>query len=589
MNILDKKFFGFIGFKKIPKAPWNKFYQKKHMNINVLNESIYQYLKRHIINFKNNIAIEYYGTTITYHEFLEKIDICSKAFQKEGVRRGDVVSIISANIPEALISFYALNKIGAVVNFLHPMLSINEIKDILNAYSVPYVVAMDIVLTKLNKILDDVHVNRVIVISAKDFMPIPIKIAYEITQGRKIKRPHHPIYISWKDFILAGKNSASEENSINVKKDTPAIIMQSGGSTGTPKGIVLSNGNINAASIQAKIALPDLNYEDIILGIMPIFHGFGFQVSINDAFNIGAKVVLIPQFKASHFDQLIKKYKPSVLVGVPTLFMALTNNEGMKNVHLEQLKYVIAGGDSFSKEKVKKINQFLHQHGAKTNFTQGYGMTEAVAAISFDLKYATREGTVGIPWPGTYVKIVKPGTEEELHYGLDGEICITGPTVMLGYYDNIKETNDALRIHSDGNLWLHSGDLGSMDQDGFISFKGRIKRMIVTSGYNVYPSQVEEVIERHPAVMDASVIGIPHPYKMEVVKAFIALKKGHKETPFLREDLLQLCKNNLANYAIPKEFEFRQSLPKTIVGKVDFRKLQMENRKIRRDEYEKNK
>lgn len=584
MGILDMKFFHFIGIKRKPKAPWGKFYQKKHMNIIVPNMNIYEYFVKHAERYIDNDAIEYFGTKLTYREFLEVIDKCSRSYKSIGVRKGDVVSIISANVPEALISFYALNKIGAVCNMLHPMLSENEIKDILNKYSTVVLVMLDITYSKVKKIIKDTEVYKTIVLSAKDSMGFFTKIGYELTQGFKVEKPHKSEnYIYWKEFIKLGENYAVEKN-VSTGKDFPAAILQSGGSTGTPKGIVLSNGNFNAATIQAKIALPDLNSDDVILGIMPIFHGFGLEVSINDAFCVGAKVVLIPTFKASEFDKLLTKYKPSVLVGVPTLFEAMTNNERMDNVKLNNLKYVIAGGDSFNKSKVIKINDFLHEHGAQTNFTQGFGMTEAVAAISFDLKYASHPGSVGIPWPGTYVKIVKPGTDQEVPYGADGEICISGPTVMLGYYNDEKETNDALRIHKDGNIWLHSGDIGVMDKDGFITYKQRLKRMIVSSGYNVYPSQIEEVLERHPAVLDSTVIGIPHPYKVEVAKAYIVLKKGYRESSSLKNELLELCAKNLSNYSIPKEWEFRKSLPKTIVGKVDFRKLQEENKRSRENE-----
>ena len=584
MGILDMKFFHFIGINRRPKAPWAKFYQKKHMNIIVPNENIYEYFNRHAQGYLDNTAIEYFGTKISYRSFLEKIDTCYKAFRSQGVRKGDVVSIISANIPEALYSFYALNRIGAVCNMLHPLLSENEIKDILNKYSTAVVVAMDITYSKLKNIIKDTDVYKTIIISAKDSMNFITKLGYEITQGYKVEKPKKSEnYIYFKDFIELGENyTAREEN--KTGKDFPAAILQSGGSTGTPKGIVLSNGNFNSATIQAKIALPDLDSNDVILGIMPIFHGFGLEVSINDAFCVGAKVVLVPTFKASEFDKLLTKHKPSVLVGVPTLFEAMTNNSRMKNVDLSNLKYVIAGGDSFNTNKVNMINDFLHSHGAKTNFTQGFGMTEAVAAVSFDLKYASRPGSIGIPWPGTYVKIVKPGTDEEVPYGTDGEICISGPTVMLGYYNDEKETNNALHIHKDGNIWLHSGDIGVMDKDGFITYKQRLKRMIISSGYNVYPSQIEEVLERHPAVLDSSVIGVPHPYKVEVAKAYIVLKKGFHDSLSLRNELKELCEKNLAKYSIPKEWEFRKSLPKTIVGKVDFRKLQEENMKVRRDE-----
>ena len=584
MGILDMKFFHFIGIKKKPKAPWKKYYQKKHMNINVPNENVYEYFYRHAQRNLNNIAIKYYGTKVTYKSLLDNINKCYKSYSKIGVRKGDVVTIISANIPEAIYSFYALNRLGAVCNMLHPLLSENEIKEALNKYSTALVVAIDVTYSKLKNIIDETEVYKTIIISAKDSMDLITKIGYEITQGYKVEKPkNNKKFIFYKDFIKMGENYTVEKE-VKTGKDFPAAILQSGGSTGKPKGIVLSNGNFNSATIQAKIALPDLSSDDIILGIMPIFHGFGLEVSINDPLCVGAKVVLIPRFKASEFDKLLKKYKPSLLVGVPTLFEAMTNNTKMDNIDLSNLKYVIAGGDSFNKVKVKKINEFLHNHSAKTNFTQGFGMTEAVAAVSFDLKYASRPGSIGIPWPGTYVKIVKPGTDEEVPYGQDGEICISGPTVMLGYYNDEKETNDALHIHKDGNIWLHSGDIGVMDKDGFITYKQRLKRMIISSGYNVYPSQIEEVLEKHPAVLDSSVIGVPHPYKVEVAKAYIVLKKGYHETISLKKELKELCKKNLAAYSIPKEWEFRKSLPKTIVGKVDFKKLQEENMRMREDE-----
>ena len=589
MGIMNMKFFKFLGFKTKPKSPWDKFYPKKDMNITSPNKSLYRFLKDKV-NEENydKIAITYFNTHKTYKEFFNEINITAAAFKSQGIRKGDVVTILSANIPEALTSFYALNKIGAIANILHPLLSENEIKKALQDYSTVLLIAMDICYTKIKNIIKDTNVYKTIIISARDSMDLITKIAYDITQGRKIEKPqNNELYIKWKDFYNKGKNYDNKNIEEQGLRDTPAVILQSGGSTGTPKGIVLSNGNFNSATIAATKAYPDLCKEDKILGILPIFHGLGLEVGMNDALYVGAELILIPTFKAKEFDKLLTKHKPTVLLGVPTLFEALTTNERMDGVSLSQLKYVIGGGDTLNKNRVNKINEFLHNHGAKTNFIQGYGMTEAVAAVCVDLRYASRPGTIGIPWPGIYLKIVKPETDEEVPYGTDGEICISGPVVMLGYYNNEKETNYALHIHKDGNIWLHSGDIGCMDKDGFISYKQRIKRMIVTSGYNVYPSQIEEVLESHKAVMDATVIGIPHPYKVEVGKAYIALKKGYNETEKLKKELIDLCKKNLAHYAIPKEWEFRKSLPKTIVGKVDFRKLQLENIEKRKNEKKK--
>lgn len=583
MSIFDFRLLSFIGIKKTPKAPWSKYYKKTAMKIYLKDENIYDFMKRKMIkhSFENNTAINYYGTKITYKEFMKKIDNCANKFLSIGIRKYDIVTILSANVPEALISFYALNKIGAVSNILHPLLSENEIKEALNKYETKCLVALDITIDKIDKVLPDTEVKKVIVISPSNSMNMILKTMYNIKtfkKNYKNKLILSHTYMSWNKFMKLKTINNNYEN--KPLKDDPALILQSGGSTGTPKGIVLSNGNINASTVAAINAYPDLCKEDKILGIMPIFHGFGLEVSINDAFCVGAEVVLIPTFKASKFHELLIKHKPTVIVGVPTLFEALTTNKHMDNVNLSNLKYVIAGGDTLNRNRVQNINDFLHRRGAKTNMIQGYGLTEAVAAVSVDLRDLSRPGTIGIPWPGVYVGIFKPNTDEELDYDIDGEICVCGPTVMLGYYNNESETNLALKHHKDGNIWLHTGDIGSMDKDGFITYKQRLKRIIITSGYNVYPSQIEEVLLSHDAVLNASVIGVPHQYKKEVAKAFIVLKKGYKKSDELKEELIRLCQKNLAVYSIPKEIEFMDSLPKTVVGKVDFNKLREQSKRM---------
>ena len=590
MGLFDFRLLSFIGIKIPPKAPWKKYYNRKHMKIWLKDENIYDFLLRKIEKhgYIDKTAINYFGTRISYRTFIKKIDETADKFLTLGVKKFDIVTILSGNVPEALYAFYALNKIGAVANMLHPLLSQNEIKDALNRYDTKYVVALDTTLKTLKKIVDDTKVERVIVISPDDSMNIFMKLIYRFsTIKTKFKMPlDKNLYISWKKFLKLKREDIYYDKT--PQKDDPALILQSGGTTGTPKGIVLSNGNINASTVAALNAYPDLCEDDRILGIMPIFHGFGLEVSINDAFCCGAEVILIPLFKASKFHKLLIKHNPTVLVGVPTLFEALTKNKEMEDVDLSALKYVIGGGDTLNKQRVEEINEFLHKHGARTNMIQGYGLTEAVAAVSVDLRDLSRPGTIGIPWPGVYVGIFEPNTEERVDYGEDGEICVCGPTVMLGYYNNEGETNLALRHHRDGNVWLHTGDIGSMDEDGFITYKQRLKRMIVSSGYNVYPSQIEEVLEKHEAIDGVSVIGIPHPYKVEVPKAFVVLKKGYKLNDELKEDLIKHCRKSLAAYSIPKEFEQLDRLPKTMIGKVDFKKLKEDSVKEMKIKHGKN-
>ena len=571
--------------QKMMKTPWTKYYKKEDRKIKIEDISIYQMLVKNNGSRDKNVAINYYGTLITYKELFYKINQAANAFRSQGTRRGDIVTICMPNTPEALIAFYAINKIGAVANMIHPLSGEQEIKNYLISTHSVMLIMIDICYEKVKNVIKETDVYKTIVTSASDSMGFLLTFGYQVTQGYKIKKPKRSEeYVYWKDFIRKGLNYRDTAE-ITVGKDTPAVILHSGGTTGNPKGIVLSNGNFNALSTQAKIVFSEVGPKDKVLAIMPIFHGFGLGVSINAPLALGCEVILVPQFNAKKFDKLLEKYKPNILFGVPTLFEALinTNNE---HLNLSMVKYVISGGDSLSPALERRINVFLANHKARIQISQGYGMTESLAAVAVAFGKANKPGSIGIPLPSNYIKIVKPRTQDEVPYGEDGEICISGPTVMLGYLDNEKETNEMLQIHKDGLIWLHTGDMGTMDEDGVIFYRQRIKRMIISSGYNIYPAHVEQVIEEHPAVLKCTVVGIPHPYKIEVPKAYIVLKNGYKPLS-VRKSIREHCKKNLAAYAIPYEFEYRKSLPKTLIGKVDFKKLQEENsehRKSVRDE-----
>lgn len=560
--------------QKMIKTPWAKFYNKNDLKIKCDNISMYESLKRVVSLYENHYCINYYGKKITYREFLNSIDKAALAFRSQGVRRGDVVTICMPNTPEAMICFYAINKIGAISNMIHPLSGEVEIKNYLTSTSSVMLVMIDVCYEKVKNIISETNVYKTIVVSARDSMPTFTGLGYQFVRGYKVKRPNKSeAYLYWKDFMkkAAGYSSFS---SVKVSNDDPAVILHSGGTTGNPKGIILSNGNFNALTEQAKIVFSDIEVGDRVLGIMPIFHGFGLGVSTIGPFILGCELVMIPEFNAKKFDKLLEKYRPNVIFGVPTLYEALVNTQDM-SLDLSNLKYAISGGDSLSISLIRRVNLFLREHGSKIKISQGYGMTESLAAITLSFGKAYREGSIGIPFPGNYIKIVVPGTQDEVPYGEDGEICVSGPTVMLGYLDNEKETNEMLQIHKDGLVWLHTGDIGMMSDEGILYYKQRLKRMIISSGYNIYPSYVEEVIESHPSVLKCSVVGIPHPYKVEVPKAFIVLKNDYNPLT-VKASIKEYCKKNLASYAIPREFEFRKSLPKTLIGKVDFKRLREE-------------
>ena len=313
-----------------------------------------------------------------------------------------------------------------------------------------------------------------------------------------------------------------------------------------------------------------------MLSVMPVFHGFGLGIGIHTPLVAGGTCVLIPQFNVKTYAHTLVKQKPNLIPGVPTLFEALLRAEDLENADLSFLRGIFSGGDSLSPELKKKVDAFLHEHGCTQQIREGYGTTECVTASCLTPKDYARKGSIGVPFPDTYYKIVAPGTTTEVDPNTEGEICVSGPTVMIGYMDNMEETLHTLRRHHDGRIWLHTGDLGYMDQDGFVYFRQRIKRMIITSGYNVYPSRLENIIDANEKVLLSCVIGVKDPYRVQRVKAYVVPMPGVEPTEELKQEILTYCASRIAKYAMPREIEFRKELPKTLVGKVAYRVLEEE-------------
>lgn len=556
---------------------WKKFYTKEERNAKAPNETIYETFSKYATRHPNDKALNYFGKHITYKMMMEKIDDVADSFMDMGVGRYDIVTVVMPNTPEALYAFYAISKIGAVANMLHPLSSEVEIVNCLKNTESKYMVVVDASYDKIAEDLTATKVEKIIGVSAGLSMPLYMRVGYYLTAGRKFKKPHKEMFVSWSKFL---RLYSSKQNIIRERnvKDTAAVILQSGGTTGVSKGIVLSNGNFASMFVQARIFWKGLEAGDKILAIMPVFHGFGLALSIHCPLCIGCEVILLPKFDAKTFDKLLDKYRPNLVFGVPTLFEALINAKNVKNLDLSALKYIVSGGDSLPVSLQEKLNVYLKEHGSKAKISQGYGMTECLAGCIVNLGISDKNGCIGIPGPHIDVKIVEPFSQKEVKDGVAGEICISGPTVMLGYLNNEEETNNALQVHSDGFTWLHTGDIGYISpEDGLVYYEQRLKRMIISSGYNVYPKQIEEVIESHEAVLSCVVVGIPHPYKVEVAKACIVLKNDVLDTPFLRASIKKHCEKHLAKYEQPYKYDFRKALPRTKLGKIDFKKLQDEN------------
>lgn len=561
------------------KYLWEHFYKDKN-EIKIPDLSFYEYMMEETKSFKNNDAINYFGRKITYKLFWEYIDRCAKSLKSLGVREGDVITICMPNTPEAAICFFACNKIGAIANMIHPLSAEEEIKHYINTTKSVLLVAFNQCYSKVRNIIKDTNVYKVVIVSASESMPIILNGLYNVTKGRKEEKPkHNSLYMFWKEFLNYGN---FYEGKIDVKKgaEDPAVILHSGGTTGIPKSIVLPNRSLTGITEQAKLGFDRLYPGDSILTVLPLFHCFGLVVCMYSPLCLGVCCILVPTFDAKRFDKLLTKYQPTVIAGVPTLYEALLKNEHMKGVDLSQVKYVISGGDSFSVQRNELVNEFLHEHGCKYNVTQGYGMTETCGPAAFGIYDCGKLGSFGIPLHGNVIKIVNPETYEEVKTGEIGEICIRSVASMLEYLNNPEETEKAFKLHQDGIKYLHTGDLGYMDEEGAFFYVQRIKRIIISSGYNVYPQHIENVLRDCEYVKDACVVGVPHPYKKEIAKAFIILEDGVEETYTVKKNIMDYAKKNLAHYMLPREYIYKKEFPKTKLAKTDYKKLEEEAKKI---------
>ena len=558
-------------------APWRAYYGNTPASLDYPRLTMYQMVAETAKKYPKTLAYTFMGKGTTYEEFVQRIDRAAKGLVKLGIRKGNRVTICMPNTPQALDCFYALNRIGAIPNMIHPLSAAQEIAFYLNASHSKAVLTLDQFYGKVAEILPQLDDDcKVIIARITDELPFPLSVLYPMTKAaRQVPKLPKKGYTLWTDLTSSGKD-------VTLPKDTGkandcGAILYSGGTTGTTKGIMLSNLNFNALGLQTIAASGFKSIAGMkMLSIMPVFHGFGLGIGIHTVLIGGATCILVPQFSIKEYANILIKQKPQLIPGVPTLFEALLRADGLQDADLSFLKGIFSGGDSLSPELKKKVDAFLKEHGCTEQIREGYGTTECVTASCLTPKDYARSGSIGVPFPDTYYKIVKVGTTEEVEPNTEGEICVSGPTVMLGYMDNPTETAQTLRRHFDGRVWLHTGDLGFMDQDGFVYFRQRIKRMIITSGYNVYPSQLENIIDGHEKVLLSCVIGVKDDYRGQRVKAYVVPMPGVEPTEELKKNILDYCSHHIAKYAMPRELEFRKELPKTLVGKVAYRVLEEE-------------
>ncbi len=558
------------------EAPWLNYFGRIPHTIDYPQDTIYSLVAKTAARLPELPAYEFMNRVTNYREFLKAIDKAAGALAALGIGAGDRVTICMPNSPQALHCFYALSKLGAISSMIHPLSATQEITFYLDTADSKAILTLDRFYSKVKKACDSAKRKPLLLIATiqEELSPL-MKLGYALTQARKFpKLPKDNSYILWSDVL---KNSAKLTPHSHSCREC-ACILFSGGTTGTTKGICLSDYNFNALALQTIAASGCETIEGCtMLSVMPVFHGFGLGIGIHTALVGGAKCILVPNFSVKTYAELLRKKKPNFIPGVPTLFEALLRAEKLDKLDMSFLKGVFSGGDSLSVELKHKVDAFLKAHNAKVQIREGYGTTECVTASCLTPVDYAREGSIGIPFPDTYYKIVKPGTTQELSAEEEGEICLFGPTVMLGYLDKPEETALVLQQHSDGKLWLHTGDLGKMDSDGFVYFKQRIKRMIISSGYNIYPGQLENIIDGHEKVLLSCVIGVKDPYKMQKVKAYVVLRPEYSPSEAVKAELMAYCAERIARYAMPYDIEFRKELPKTLVGKVAYRELEKES------------
>ena len=534
--------------------------------------TIYDLLKESGQKYRNNIAYDFMGKKVTYGSFLKQVDRASAALSVLGVKEDEIVCIAMPNVPQALIFFYAANRIGAVVNMIHPLSSPQEIKSFVNRVKAHTILVMDQFYPVVKQIRAETELQNVIVASAGEAVPFIKKLPYKLTQGRKIKKPgKNDNAILFPDFMRMG-NNASPVLPTKDRTNLPAVILHSGGTTGKIKGVCHSNFAVNAAVLQMN-ATGNYLPKEKMLTIMPIFHGNGLVIGVHLVLYFGGCCVLIPRFSPQSYVSDLLKNRCNHTSGVPTLFEKIIEVPEMKKADLSFLRGVYCGADALTAELQNKINRFLREHNSPVMIRQGYGMTEGIVATTLNPVSEQREGSIGLPLPDVTLKIVAPGTDVELPCGEVGEIVFSSVTNMLYYYDDEEETNLTLKLHSDGRKYIHSGDLGYVDKDGFVFFKGRLKRMIVTNGYNVYPLELENIIQKHTFVQKCCVVGLPDKERIEKVAVFTVLAPGVIPDEKTRLLLNDYFKENIAKYAIPRMTVFVDSFPTTKVGKIDYNKL----------------
>ncbi len=516
-------------------------------------------------------AIHFLGKRLTYRQLRDEVFKFANVLSQMGVKKGDRVSLMLANTPQSVIAYYAVLLLGGTVVQTNPMYTERELTHQLTDAEVETILALDLVYPRLSKVSAQTPLKRIIYTSIKDYLPFPKNFLYPIKQkkdGMWHDIPYGNGVYAYDKLMKSASAARPEPVAINPKEDL-ALLQYTGGTTGLPKGVMLTHRNLVVNTVQCmewQEKKGDAQEQERVLAVLPFFHVYGMTVVMNLSVATGALMIILPRFDVKEVLETIQKEKPTQFPGAPTMYIGLLNHPDVSQYDLSSIGICLSGSAPLAPEVQKQFEK-LSNGGL---LVEGYGLTEASPVTHSNPIYGMRKvGSIGVPWPDTDARVVDD-EGNDVPVGEVGELIIRGPQVMLGYWNRPEETAKTLR---DG--WLYTGDMARMDEDGYFYIVDRKKDMIIAGGFNIYPREVEDVLFEHPAVKEAAVVGVPDPYRGETVKAFIVLKEGQNVT---EEELNQFCRENLAAYKVPRIYEFRNELPKTMVGKVLRRQLQEEER-----------
>ena len=554
--------------------PWLKYYDQKFIDQTLPALSAFEYVCQRSKNHLNDTALEYYGRKFTYADLIVNVKKTAAALRGAGVKKGDIITVVSIMTPEIIALFYAADMMGATLNLVDPRYSVEGIREYIEEVDSHLLVCLNVVYERCRQAAKRTNVEKVIVLSPANSLPPVMAVGYKLTTPDKNKYASN--VIRWKQFIKGGEGQSTAAEPYDP--DHACVVVHTGGTTGSPKGVMLTDDCFNGIALQFQ-AYPKLFHRgQKLMNVMPPFIAYGFACGIHLPLVLGFTVIIIPNLDPAKLGSLVLKHKPEHMFGVPTHYQQLAADPKLRDKDLSFIINYAAGGDSLSRGAEQTVNDFLAAHGARYPIAKGYGMTEVSSAATVAAGLDNKPGSVGIPMVNTVVAAFEPGTDQELPIGQRGELCISGPCLMKGYYNKPEETAILLRRHPDGRVWAHTGDMGYLDEDGFVFLDSRIKRMIIRhDGFKVFPSMIENVVSRHPAVHQCSVVGCADkdhtqgrlPFVYIVLKADTTAKKKQ----VIRE-LERMCAEELPEYVQPVAYKFISSMPMTPVGKVDYRQLE---------------